>query len=161
MPEIIQEQDPKNSAIANRLQDDQETDNRPLGDVVIGEYQMQEQSDPATKVPIAKESPVLGNKTSIIADQIPQQTVSPIETATGKKTRVKKVVNKPVGGIDVKDLVQKLTNQAAVAMWVDNLRTPEILDTLVTDKSCRDIMISFQKAIDKAKSDAIIAIQSL
>jgi hypothetical protein len=46
-------------------------------------------------------------------------------------------------------------------MWVDNTQVPEVLETIVTDKDCREIMIAFQKAIKQAKNNAMTSIIEL
>lgn len=168
MPELIENQDPKNSAIANRLQDDQETDNRPLGDVVIGEYQMQEQSDPATKT-VGDILPGTAEKVKQVREEAIQvATQIALQQVADKKTRAKKAtVVKPQGKVDVASAIEKLQEgiekarkQMELIQLIDGSINP-IAISAELPKGPRDLLLDYTKEIEAVKGKYIVAIQSL
>lgn len=165
MPEIIQDQDPKNSAIANRLQDDQkevpQEMGRSLNDLAPGGYTVVQNNEgeletiiPHKKDIVSKET----NSTEASIQQVPQP----------KATRAKKAtVVKPQGKVDAASAIEKLQEgiekarkQMELIQLIDSSINP-IAISAELPKGPRDLLLDYTKEIEAVKGKYIQHIQSL
>lgn len=89
------------------------------------------------------------------------QTITDLQIVDKPVKKTRNRVVKSSNTVDVKELVQKLTNQAAIITWIDAVVVPEMPEWVSSEKGCRDIIIQFQKAVEQAKNDGIVNIQKL
>ncbi len=139
MPEIKETED-QNSKIQSRLQEDD------ANNVWI------EPNDVANKLAAQLGDQEADVKKALAdAQKVEQPKPTKIRTRTVKPS---------TGKVDAQELIKRLTNQAAMVMWVETVQVPDILESVQT-KAERDVMIVFQKALETAKQEAIKAITEL